>query len=198
MIALVTGRLAAKSLDRVELMTAGGVGYEIAIPLGVYEHLPSVGNEVSLYTHLVVKEDAWQLYGFSTPTDRAVFRAVLGAKGIGPALALALLSSLTATRLVRAIQEKDFATLQAVPRVGRKKAEQLVLDLADKLDGLIDESPTPRTGIAVVDDATRGLVSLGYSRADADRAIRAALEAGASPAPATDLIRAALRQLGGR
>jgi holliday junction DNA helicase RuvA len=198
MIALVTGRLASRGIDRVELMTSGGVGYEIAIPLGVYEHLPPVGNEVSLYTHLVVKEDGWQLYGFSAPTDRAVFRAVLGAKGIGPALALALLSSLTSTRLVRAIQEKDFATLQAVPRVGRKKAEQMVLDLADKLDGLVEETPAPRTGIAVVDDAARGLVSLGYSRADADRAIRAALEAGASPAPATDLIRAALRQLGGR
>jgi Holliday junction DNA helicase RuvA len=198
MIALVTGRLAARAIDRVELMTSGGVGYEIAIPLGVYEHLPPVGNEVSLYTHLVVKEDGWQLFGFSTPNDRAVFRAVLGAKGIGPALALALLSSLTSARLVRAIQEKDFATLQAVPRVGRKKAEQMVLDLADKLDGLVEEMPTPRTGIAVVDDAARGLVSLGYSRADADRAIRAALEAGASPAPATDLIRAALRQLGGR
>lgn len=198
MIALVTGRLASRSIDRVELMTEGGVGYELAIPLNVYETLPAIGGQVSLYTHLVVKEDGWQLFGFATPGDRAVFRAVLGAKGIGPALALALLSSLTAERLVRAIREKDLATLQAVPRVGRKKAEQMVLDLADKLDGLVDDLPAPRTGVAAVDDAARGLISLGYSRAEADKAIRAALDAGAPPAPVPDLIRAALRQLGGR
>ena len=135
-ISQVFGRLATKELDHVEIMTEGGVGYELSIPLSAYEALPKVGETATLHTHLVVREDGWQLFGFTTPFERRVFRRVLDAKGVGPALALGLLSTLSAERLVRAIREKDIATLQSVPRVGRKKAEQLVLDLADKLDGL--------------------------------------------------------------
>ncbi len=171
MIARIAGRLVAKDIERVEIVAAG-LGYEVAVPLGVAETLPAVGEDVALFTHLVVKEDAWQLYGFATAADRTVFRALLGAKGVGPALALAMLSSLTADRLVRVIREKDVATLQTVPRVGRKKAEQIVLDLADKLDDLVVVSAPPR-GDGPFDDAIRGLVSLGYARADAERAVRA-------------------------
>lgn len=193
MISRIHGRLAAKEIDHLEIMVAG-VGYEIAVPLGVYEKLPPVGEDVALCTHLVVKEDAWQLFGFSTPRDRRIFRALLGAKGVGPALALALLSALNSDRLVRAIREKDIATLQTVPRVGRKKAEQLVLDLADKLDDVAaaDDGPpgAPLRGNA--EDAIRGLVSLGYARPDAERAVRAA--AGDSVA---DIVRQALRTLAG-
>ncbi|HTD60638.1 MAG TPA: Holliday junction branch migration protein RuvA [Gemmatimonadaceae bacterium] len=191
MISRIHGRLAAKEIDHLEIMVAG-VGYEIAVPLSVYEKLPAVGEEVALCTHLVVKEDAWQLFGFSTPRDRRIFRALLGAKGVGPALALALLSALNSDRLVRAIREKDIATLQTVPRVGRKKAEQLVLDLADKLDDVAGEEPigAPLRGNA--EDAIRGLVSLGYARPDAERAVRAA--AGDTVA---DIVRQALRTLAG-
>jgi Holliday junction DNA helicase RuvA len=190
-ISRIHGRLAAKEIDHLEIMVAG-VGYEIAVPLGVYEKLPAVGEDVALCTHLVVKEDAWQLFGFSTPRDRRIFRALLGAKGVGPALALALLSALNSDRLVRAIREKDIATLQTVPRVGRKKAEQLVLDLADKLDDVAGEEPggVPLRGNA--EDAIRGLVSLGYARPDAERAVRAA--AGDTVA---DIVRQALRTLAG-
>jgi Holliday junction DNA helicase RuvA len=190
-ISRIHGRLAAKEIDHLEIMVAG-VGYEIAVPLSVYEKLPAVGEEVALCTHLVVKEDAWQLFGFSTPRDRRIFRALLGAKGVGPALALALLSALNSDRLVRAIREKDIATLQTVPRVGRKKAEQLVLDLADKLDDVAGEEPVgvPLRGNA--EDAIRGLVSLGYARPDAERAVRAA--AGDTVA---DIVRQALRTLAG-
>src|SRR5215212_5291293 len=134
MISHISGRLAAKDLDRVEVMTPGGVGYELFIPLSVYESLPKVGENAALHTHLVVKEDGWQLFGFATAFERRVFQRVLAAKGVGPALALGMLSTLSAERLVRAIRERDLATLQSVPRVGRKKAEQLILDLADKLD----------------------------------------------------------------
>src|SRR5881628_221610 len=115
-------------------MTSGGVGYEMAVPLSVYETLPKVGDSVRLHTYLVVKEDGWQLFGFASAFERQVFRRVLDAKGVGPALALGMLSTLSAERLVRAIREKDIATLQSVPRVGRKKAEQLILDIGDKLD----------------------------------------------------------------
>ena len=102
MISQVFGRLATKELDHVEIMTEGGVGYEVAIPLSAYEALPKVGDTATLHTHLVVREDGWQLYGFATPFERRVFRRVLDAKGVGPALALGMLSALSAERLVRA------------------------------------------------------------------------------------------------
>jgi Holliday junction DNA helicase RuvA len=201
MIAQISGTLVTKDLDRVEVMTAGGVGYELAIPLGVYESLPRPGEPVTLHTHLVVKEDAWQLFGFSTTFERRVFQRVLNAKGVGPALALGLLSTLTAERLVRALRDRDIATLQSVPRVGRKKAEQLILDLADKLDDLQvgSASAVPRPEGAGVEDAIRALVSLGYATSDAERAVRQAIDdtnRGAAGS-AADLIRTALSKIRG-
>ena len=139
MIAQVSGTLLAKDLDHVTIMTPGGIAYELTTPLGVYETLPRAGDACTLHTYLVVKEDAWQLYGFATPLERRVFQRVLDAKGVGPALAIGMLSALSADRLVRAIREKDLATLQGVPRVGRKKAEQLILDLAEKMDDLTSD-----------------------------------------------------------
>jgi len=197
-ISQVFGRLATKELDHVEIMTEGGVGYEVAIPLSAYEALPKVGDTATLHTHLVVREDGWQLYGFATPFERRVFRRVLDAKGVGPALALGMLSALSAERLVRAIREKDIVTLQSVPRVGRKKAEQLVLDLADKLDELGGGPPSgPRPEGAGAEDAIRALVSLGYTLAEAEKAVRAALDANGRAQTATELIRNALTKVRG-
>jgi Holliday junction DNA helicase RuvA len=199
-IAHVAGTLLAKELDRVEVMTAGGVGYELLVPLSVYETLPSVGETVRLHTYLVVKEDGWLLFGFASAFERQVFQRVLDAKGVGPALALGLLSTLSAERLVRAIREKDIVTLQSVPRVGRKKAEQLVLDLADKLDDIRAMLPGGvgrLEGGAAAEDATRALVSLGYSTGDAERAVRAALDDGGKGMNAPELIRRALTKVGG-
>jgi holliday junction DNA helicase RuvA len=199
-IAHIAGTLLVKALDRVEIMTAGGVGYELLVPLSVYETLPKLGESVRLHTYLVVKEDGWQLFGFATAFERQVFQRVLDAKGVGPALALGLLSTLSAERLVRAIREKDIVTLQSVPRVGRKKAEQLVLDLADKLDELRVASPAGvgrGEGGAAAEDATRALVSLGYSTGDAERAVRAALDDGGRGTNAPELIRRALTKVGG-
>jgi Holliday junction DNA helicase RuvA len=198
MIVQLTGTLLAKDLQRAELMTPGGVGYELAIPLGVYESLPKTGEQVTLHTYLVVKEDGWQLYGFASAYERMVFQRVLNAKGVGPALSLALLSTLTAERLVRALRERDLATLQTVPRVGRKKAEQLILDLADKLDDVqLDTSrgSAPRPEGAGVDDAIRALVSLGYATVDAERAVRAAVDTGPRGMTAPELIKAALAKV---
>ena len=202
MISQVAGRLTAKELDRVEIMTAGGVGYELLVPLSVFEAVGRVGDEASLHTHLVVKEDGWQLFGFGSLYERRVFQKLLGAKGVGPALALGMLSTLTADRVVRALRDHDVATLQSVPRVGRKKAEQMILDIADKLDDLgsqvgIGGGPRPEGGGA--EDAIRALVSLGYSSIDAERAVQAALDAGARGQPASEVIRRALAQVtGGR
>lgn len=199
MISYVTGRLLAKDLDRVEVLTSAGVGYEMQIPLSVYETLPKTGEEVALHAHLVVREDEWLLFGFISVFERKVFRKLLGANGVGPALALAMLSNLTAERVVRAIREKDVPTLRGVPRVGQKKAERLVLDLADKLDDLADAggSPAPRAEGAGAEDAVRALVSLGYTSSDAERAVRAALDEGRRGLSAPELIRAALAKVRG-
>lgn len=201
MIVRVAGQLITKELDRIEIMTDGGVAYELSVPLSAYEALPKAGERCSLHTYLVVKEDGWQLFGFTSSYERRVFQKVLLAKGVGPALALGLLSSLTADRLVRAIREKDIVTLQSVPRVGRKKAEQLILDLADKLDqlqGSGGESGVGRGSAPGTDDAIRALVSLGYTTADAEKAVRSAIEQGAKGLSAPELIRAALARIGGR
>ena len=202
MIAQVAGTLISKELDRVEIMTTGGVAYELAIPLGVYESLPATGDSILLHTHLVVKEDGWQLFGFANTFERRVFQRVLNAKGVGPALALGLLSTLNAERLVRALRDKDIATLQSVPRVGRKKAEQLILDLADKLDDL---QVTPSPGGSVgrrpegvgAEDAVRALVSLGYSTGDAERAVREAIDEDGHGSGVAELIRSALAKIRG-
>ena len=200
MISQIAGRLSGKELDRVEIMTSGGVGYELLVPLSVFETVGRVGDETSLHTHLVVKEDGWQLFGFSSLYERRVFQKLLAAKGVGPALALGMLSTLTADRVVRALRDHDIATLQSVPRVGRKKAEQMILDIADKLDdlgGAASGGPRPNGGGA--DDAIRALVSLGYGSIDAERAVQAALDAGARGQPASEVIRRALAQVtGGR
>ena len=200
MIVQLTGTLIARDLDRVEVMTQGGVAYELSIPLSAYEALPRVGEACTLHTYLVVKEDGWQLFGFSTTFERRVFQKLLGAKGVGPALALGMLSALSAERVVRAIREKDIATLQGVPRVGRKKAEQLILDLADKLGEMHTSSGDagPRAEGASAEDAIRALSSLGYTAADAEKAVRAALDAGGRGLSAAELIRVALSKVGGR
>jgi Holliday junction DNA helicase RuvA len=199
MIARVRGKLVAKDLDAVEVMTSGGVAYELTIPLNVFEALPRLEEDVSLHTSLVVKEDSWQLFGFLSLFEKRLFEKLLTANGIGPSLAIGMLSTLSATRLIRAIREKDIPTLQGVPRVGRKKAERLILDLADKLDGLGETSGTTAApASAAADDAMRALVSLGYSSGEADRGVRAALDAGGGGKSAAELIRSALAKLGGK
>lgn len=199
MISHVSGTLSARDIERVEIMTPGGVAYELQIPLGVFEKLPGQGDQISLHTHLVVKDDGWQLFGFNTQPERRLFQKLLTANGVGPSLALGLMSSLSIERLVRAIRDKDIATLQRVPRVGRKKAERLVLDLADRLDEIGHEEPgAPRPAGAASEDAIRALVSLGYSTADAERGVKAALDDGAGGSAAAELIRSALAKLGGR
>jgi len=199
MISLVTGKLLSKDLDRIEVLTSGGVGYELQIPLSVYETLPKTGEPVTLHAHLVVREDEWLLFGFGSVFERRVFQKLLGANGVGPALALAMLSNLTAERLVRAIRDKDIPTLRGVPRVGQKKAERMILDLADKLDDVASgvAAAGPRPDGAGAEDAIRALVSLGYTTVDAEKAVRSAIDAGGRGLGAAELIRAALAKVRG-
>jgi Holliday junction DNA helicase RuvA len=182
-IAIISGTVVSRSVTHVEVLTAGGVGYDIAIPLALFEQLPADGEPITVHTHLAVREDVWELYGFSSRYERAVFRRLLSAKGVGPALALGIISAIGAERVVHALRQKDIGTLVRVPRVGRKKAEQIVLDLADKMDDLAigaqgtvptGSASTTRSGGAPVTDAVRALVALGYPEADAHDAVRSA------------------------
>jgi Holliday junction DNA helicase RuvA len=200
MITLLVGTLLERDLASVEVLTSGGVGYTLAIPLSTFESLPKVGEAVRLHTHLVVKEDGWQLFGFGSTYERNVFMRLLNAKGFGPQLSLNMLSALSAERLVRAIRERDIATLQQVKGLGKKKGDQLILDLADKLDDLQRGGSTSiaSTGGVGVEDAVRALQSLGYAAAEAESGIRAALDAGEGKESTAALVRAALARIGKR
>lgn len=197
MIARLKGSLAAKGIDRIEIMTAGGVAYELLIPLAVLESLPRVGEDVTLHTALIVKEDAWTLYGFGTAEDRALFHTLLGASGVGGALALGLISALGSGRVVRAIRDRDLTTLQGVPRVGKKVAERLCVELGDKMkDFASAESAGAAPGSdGVAADAVRALAALGYAQNDAEKAVRSALEHTKSKGATADVIRSALAVL---
>ena len=198
MISRLKGTLSAKGIDRIEVMTSGGVGYSLQIPLGVLESLPRVGEPVELHTALVVKEDGWLLFGFAAESDRALFTTLLAASGVGPSLALGLLSGLGAARVIRAIRERDLTTLRSAPRVGKKIAERLCVELGDKMkEFAADTSTGPRTSLdGGAADAVRALTALGYSQPDAERAVRKVVEKKPAGGDGTaDLVRAGLAEL---
>ncbi len=193
MIAAIRGTLRTKTGDRVQVATPGGVTYEIAVPLGVLEHLPPLQAEVELKTVSVVREDGWSLYGFDQDYERDIFQRLLGASGVGPRLALAVVSALGGVRAVRAIRDGDIAALCTVPGVGKKTAERVILELKDRLrdislPGLREASQAP------AEQAVQALVNLGYGAADAERAVRSVVSQGGVADP-VDLIRGALQLL---
>jgi Holliday junction DNA helicase RuvA len=189
----VEGTLVARNGDRVTVRTTGGVTYDVLVPLGVLERLPAEGRDVRLRTVLVVREDGWALYGFTDGAERELFRRLLGASGVGPKLALAMVSTLGFARLVRSIRDGDLAALSTVPGIGKKTAERIVLELKDRLKDLgVPGAPAGATGPA--EQATQALVNLGYSAGEAERAVRGALAADAGLGP-VDLIRQALQLL---
>ena len=197
MIASVSGRLAAKSADRVMIQTTGGVGYEVTVPLGVMEQLPGVGESVTLATELVVREDGWSLYGFLQESERRLFQRLLTVNGVGPRIAVAFLSALGAERGAKAIQKKDIGALSSVSGIGRKLAERLALELGDKLGELGSGEPAPMTGPA--EGALRALERLGYGAAEAERALRQSLAGdGGAAGDAETLVRRALQVLTNR
>lgn len=190
MIASLRGTLAVRDPSGIVVETPGGVGYLVEVPLGTFERLPAVGAEVRLLTELVVREDAWMLFGFDGLIERAVFRRLMGAAGVGARLALAILSTLGAERTVRAVRDKDLAVLASVSGIGRKKAERIVLELGDRMDDLPAAAPVPSPAA----DAVRALVALGYPAAQADAAVRAAADSGGTLETAA-LVRRALTDL---
>ena len=194
MIAYVRGRLAAKSSDRVVVETAGGVGYEVTVPLGVMERLPGTGTEVTLATELVVREDGWSLYGFLDESERRFFRTLTSVSGVGPKLAVTVMSALGVERGARAVREKNIALLSSVSGIGKKTAERLALELGDKVDEFVDGAAVPI--VAGAEAALKALERLGYSTPQADRALREALAGNGGVALETEaLVRRALQLL---
>lgn len=190
MIASLRGTLAVRDPAGIVVETAGGVGYLVEVPLGTFERLAAVGSEVRLLTELVVREDAWMLFGFDSAVERAVFRRLMGAAGVGARLALAILSTLGAERTVRAVRDKDLAVLASVSGIGRKKAERIVLELGDRMDDLPAAAPVASPAA----DAVRALMALGYPAAQADAAVRAAADSSGTLETAA-LVRRALTDL---
>jgi len=194
-ISRVRGELSAVRADRIEITTVGGIGYEVIVSSRVFEVLPQPGEEVDLHTALVSREDALELFGFSSPVDRELFLRLQTASGVGPRLALAILGTLPANRIVSALRSRNHETLQLVSGVGRKTAERMALELADKLEDLaVSAGPADEPlegGVA----ALEALRALGYSQLESESALKAARREAGGETGTEDLIRAALRHL---
>jgi holliday junction DNA helicase RuvA len=196
MISTVLGVLADRSSETVIVETNSGVGYAITVPLGVHERLPVAGKSVRLFTELVVKEDGWALYGFDDPAERTIFQRLLGASGVGPKLALAILGHLGPARTVRSLQAKDITTLATVSGIGKKKAEKMVIELHDRFAD-VNVAAVAAAPPAAGDAAMKALVNLGYAQREAEAAIRAELQAG-TPEETGALVKRALQRLASR
>lgn len=198
MIGRLRGTLAEKQPPHL-ILDVNGVGYELEVPMTTLYRLPSVGEPVTLHTHLVVREDAQLLYGFFEKRERELFRELIRLNGVGPKLALALMSGLEVDELVRCVQAQDTSVLVKVPGVGKKTAERLLVELKDRFKAwenipsiapLVAEPQRLGTVSSAEQDAVSALVSLGYKPQEASRAVSAVMEDGLS---SEDLIRRALR-----
>ncbi len=173
MIAHLRGRLLFKT-PQTAVVEAGGVGYEVTISIPTFTALPGEGNEVALLVYTHVREDALALFGFTTATEKRLFEKLLSISGIGPKLAITVLSGLPQDRLIAAIQGQDHTTLTRIPGVGKKTAERIVLELKDKLQALAPVSGTSAQ-TPVSEDVLSALVNLGYPRSVARKGVEAAI-----------------------
>lgn len=195
MIGFLRGKLAAKHPPQL-LVDVGGVGYELEAPMSTFYGLPGLGAEVHLHTHLVVREDAHVLFGFGTERERSLFRELIKVSGVGPRIALAILSGVTVDEFHRCVEGQDVAALVRVPGIGRKTAERLVIELRDRLKGLA--GPAFVSGAAGASSASGGaqaeafaaLVALGYKPPEVTRLLQ---KVDATVTSTEELIRHALR-----
>jgi holliday junction DNA helicase RuvA len=172
MIGSLRGRIAAKTPPQL-LVDVGGVGYEVEAPMSTFLHLPAIGQEVSLLTHLVVREDAQMLYGFSTQDERRLFRNLLKVSGIGPKIALALLSGISVEAFAQCILNEDVAALIRVPGIGRKTAERMLVEMRDRIAHLEGVSGAGRSDEASPESEALGaLIGLGYKPVEAARLLK--------------------------
>lgn len=179
MIAHLRGRLLSKTPNQA-IVECAGVGYDVTISVATFSALPTENAEATLHIHTHVREDQIALFGFSETQEKRLFEKLLTISGIGPKLAITVLSGISSDRLVTAIRSGDHATLTRIPGIGKKTAERVVLELKDKLDDLAVAIPTtagggPHHGLAG-DDALSALVNLGYPRPTAQKAIEAAID----------------------
>ena len=194
MIGRLTGRLATKAPDQI-LLDVAGVGYLVHIPLSTFYELPEVEKPASLWIHTHVREDALSLFGFLTERERSLFLLLLGVAGIGPKVALTVLSGIPPSELVAALRKQDVRRLVAVPGVGKKTAERMVLELTEKVAAFAEEAP-PETAAVAAEDVISALVNLGYRRGDSERAVDAIARAGA-PEDFGEFLKLALKKLTG-
>lgn len=187
------------------LIEVSGVGYEIQMPMSCFYELPNVGEEAIIYTHFVVREDAQLLYGFNTVKERALFREVIKANGVGPKLGLGILSGMTASQFVSCVEREDISTLVKLPGVGKKTAERLVVEMKDRLKGWgAGDLFTPATDAAPIDsaphsseqnaeeEAISALLALGYKPQMASKVVSQIAKSGMS---SEELIREALKSM---
>lgn len=198
MIGQIRGTLLEKQPPEL-LVDVQGVGYEINAPMSTFYQLPAVGSDVSLFTHFIVREDAQLLFGFYTREERLLFRTLLKVNGIGPRLALTILSSVSPDEFVRCVLNNDTARLVQLPGVGKKTAERLVIEMRDKLSDWYQAPPPEGAALlkqdnqgrhAILQDAIAALVALGYKQQEANRMVTKADD---GLAGSEDLIRGALR-----
>ncbi|MCB2205893.1 Holliday junction branch migration protein RuvA [bacterium] len=200
MIAFLHGTLAAKEAVSA-IIEVAGVGYEVHIPLSTYEKLPATGQEVQLLTHLHVREDAMQLYGFATEMERALFRKLQSISGIGARMALNILSGAAPDALRERVINGDVAALTRIPGIGRKTAERIVVELRDSFmrESSSEALKTGDKTAVAREEALMALQALGYPRATAEKAIAALQRSGENaPESTSELIKLALKQLNSR
>lgn len=193
MIAHLSGHVLIKDLQRL-VVDVHGVGYEVHVPLSTFYAVGEPGSAVALHVHTHVREDALQLFGFSTTLEQQVFERLIGISGIGPKLAMSVLSGIEPGDLVRAVRGGDVARLTAIPGVGRKTAERMVVELKDRFTKLADDASTSAPADDRRGDLLSALANLGYPRPAAEKAVDTALGAGPERAFET-LLREALKAL---
>jgi Holliday junction DNA helicase RuvA len=168
----VIGKISGKLVERHPpqiMVDVHGIGYEISVPMSTFYHLPAIGTEVTLYTHLIVREDAHQLYGFANEQERHVFRQLLKISGVGARTALSVLSGLSVADLYEAVVAQDTGCLTKIPGIGRKTAERLLLELKDKLDLTVASATATDSQVG---DIANALLALGYNGKEAQWAVK--------------------------
>jgi Holliday junction DNA helicase RuvA len=192
-IGLLRGKILSKHPPSL-LLDVNGVGYEVDAPMTTFYDLPEVGAEVTLFTHLAVREDAHTLYGFIAPTDRTLFRSLLKVNGVGARLALTILSGMNAQTFIACVQAGDADALVKLPGIGKKTAERLIIELRDRLEGAGPAGNVPNKATVAaaspVEDAVTALVGLGYKPQEASKMVRLIDTADMS---SEDIIRSALQ-----
>ena len=204
MIGRLRGTLIEKQPPEL-LIEVGGIGYEVQMPMSCFYELPNIGEEAIIYTHFVVREDAQLLYGFNTVSERALFREVIKANGVGPKMGLGILSGMTASQFVSSVEREDISTLVKLPGVGKKTAERLVVEMKDRLKGWgAGDLFTPATDAAPIDsrpnvqeqgaedEAVSALLSLGYKAPQAAKVVSQVAKQGMT---SEQLIREALKSM---